>query len=113
MYLLCFFFSSRRRHTRYWRDWSSDVCSSDLNSPSSLAASASSAVRCQARPSIPAQPGAATRPRNAEDQREDRKSVVEGKGEDLGGRRVIKKNNTEFHTNPYTVYLDYVLMTSF
>src|SRR3712207_1208396 len=26
-----FFFSSRRRHTRYWRDWSSDVCSSDLN----------------------------------------------------------------------------------
>src|SRR5476651_2772611 len=30
-YLCCFFFfSSRRRHTRYWRDWSSDVCSSDL-----------------------------------------------------------------------------------
>src|SRR3712207_3263348 len=26
-----FFFSSRRRHTRYWRDWSSDVCSSDLD----------------------------------------------------------------------------------
>src|SRR5215217_5411987 len=25
-----FFFSSRRRHTRYWRNWSSDVCSSDL-----------------------------------------------------------------------------------
>src|SRR3712207_8262254 len=25
--MLCFFFSSRRRHTRYWRDWSSDVCS--------------------------------------------------------------------------------------
>src|SRR5690349_22196708 len=28
--LLCFFFSSRRRHTRSLRDWSSDVCSSDL-----------------------------------------------------------------------------------
>src|SRR5215510_8546029 len=28
--LLCFFFSSRRRHTRWPRDWSSDVCSSDL-----------------------------------------------------------------------------------
>src|SRR2546429_5782184 len=27
-----FFFSSRRRHTRCSRDWSSDVCSSDLNS---------------------------------------------------------------------------------
>src|SRR5258707_5409805 len=26
----CVVFSSRRRHTRYWRDWSSDVCSSDL-----------------------------------------------------------------------------------
>src|SRR5256885_8617508 len=30
--LLCFFFfSSRRRHTRLQGDWSSDVCSSDLN----------------------------------------------------------------------------------
>src|SRR3712207_8407190 len=28
--LYIYFFSSRRRHTRYWRDWSSDVCSSDL-----------------------------------------------------------------------------------
>src|SRR5687768_17980151 len=27
---LLFFFSSRRRHTRCSRDWSSDVCSSDL-----------------------------------------------------------------------------------
>src|SRR5437870_13576698 len=39
MYMLCvfsvsflfFFFSSRRRHTRWPRDWSSDVCSSDLH----------------------------------------------------------------------------------
>src|SRR5438874_6153203 len=29
--LFIFFFSSRRRHTRSLRDWSSDVCSSDLN----------------------------------------------------------------------------------
>src|SRR5690606_20644655 len=29
-----FFFSSRRRHTRFSRDWSSDVCSSDLYLPS-------------------------------------------------------------------------------
>src|SRR5207302_7127400 len=28
-----FFFSSRRRHTRFSRDWSSDVCSSDLDLP--------------------------------------------------------------------------------
>src|SRR2546422_1745871 len=31
----CFFFSSRRRHTRCSRDWSSDVCSSDLDDPAS------------------------------------------------------------------------------
>src|SRR5438067_8974612 len=30
MYNFLFFFSSRRRHTRSKRDWSSDVCSSDL-----------------------------------------------------------------------------------
>src|SRR2546430_10471120 len=28
---MCFFFSSRRRHTRFDCDWSSDVCSSDLD----------------------------------------------------------------------------------
>src|SRR5690625_7956925 len=31
---IIFFFSSRRRHTRWPRDWSSDVCSSDLTSKS-------------------------------------------------------------------------------
>src|SRR2546422_3278797 len=31
--MLFFFFSSRRRHTRCSRDWSSDVCSSDLHRP--------------------------------------------------------------------------------
>src|SRR5207249_7948051 len=30
-FLSIFFFSSRRRHTRSKRDWSSDVCSSDLD----------------------------------------------------------------------------------
>src|SRR2546430_12968950 len=37
-YARCFLFSSRRRHTRFACDWSSDVCSSDLarkRSPSS------------------------------------------------------------------------------
>src|SRR6266536_5560360 len=31
--MLFFLFSSRRRHTRSTRDWSSDVCSSDLEQP--------------------------------------------------------------------------------
>src|SRR6266542_2505397 len=30
LFFFFFFFSSRRRHTRCYRDWSSDVCSSDL-----------------------------------------------------------------------------------
>src|SRR3712207_8383002 len=33
------FFSSKRRHTRCWRDWSSDVCSSDLRGLSGTKAS--------------------------------------------------------------------------
>src|SRR3712207_6096584 len=43
--------SSRRRHTRYWRDWSSDVCSSDLG------AEAGASLRIAAR-----RPRAAARP---------------------------------------------------
>src|SRR6266853_6011045 len=31
--MIFFFFSSRRRHTRFDCDWSSDVCSSDLEAP--------------------------------------------------------------------------------
>src|SRR5690554_7657118 len=31
VFFFFFFFSSRRRHTRCGRDWSSDVCSSDLS----------------------------------------------------------------------------------
>src|SRR6267143_2457268 len=34
--MICFFFSSRRRHTRWNCDWSSDVCSSDLEEIQSL-----------------------------------------------------------------------------
>src|SRR5206468_7862618 len=33
LFIVFFFFSSRRRHTRSDRDWSSDVCSSDLGLP--------------------------------------------------------------------------------
>src|SRR3712207_5066249 len=45
-----FFFSSRRRHTRYWRDWSSDVCSSDLSSASSTLHSHSCRFRSTPQP---------------------------------------------------------------
>src|SRR5256884_4605976 len=39
-----FFFSSRRRHTRCSRDWSSDVCSSDLGTCSSRKSATNSIV---------------------------------------------------------------------
>src|SRR5690606_22296068 len=48
-----FFFSSRRRHTRFSRDWSSDVCSSDLRAlaaihpPELLAETLRIAARCR------------------------------------------------------------------
>src|SRR5207249_6702048 len=37
LHIFVFFFSSRRRHTRSKRDWSSDVCSSDLSIEQHLA----------------------------------------------------------------------------
>src|SRR5438034_4513953 len=44
---LCFFFSSRRRHTRSLCDWSSDVCSSDLSPlATTLGTSRLRAVKC-------------------------------------------------------------------
>src|SRR5207248_7822935 len=43
--VLFFFFSSRRRHTRSYGDWSSDVCSSDLNDMQRLVRTENSMVR--------------------------------------------------------------------
>src|SRR5690349_22212167 len=44
-----FFFSSRRRHTRSLRDWSSDVCSSDLSTLPTIMSPPTSASRRQPR----------------------------------------------------------------
>src|SRR3712207_9103101 len=41
-----FFFSSRRRHTRYWRDWSSDVCSSEMRAKLNVLSAALTAILC-------------------------------------------------------------------
>src|SRR6266513_5068957 len=43
--LLIFFFSSRRRHTRSKRDWSSDVCSSDLRDTAIIAVLTATGIR--------------------------------------------------------------------
>src|SRR6266576_5319958 len=50
--LFFFFFSSRRRHTRSLRDWSSDVCSSDLGAAKDLAISTANVPTPPAAPLI-------------------------------------------------------------
>src|SRR5690625_8050426 len=73
-----FFFSSRRRHTRWPRDWSSDVCSSDLTGRpfSSIATKVKKAVVHTLRSPV--------NKFRSEERRE-------GKSVDLGGRRITKK----------------------
>src|SRR5207253_3344989 len=43
------FFSSRRRHTRWPRDWSSDVCSSDLSDGSAKVGTSGAGSACRTR----------------------------------------------------------------
>src|SRR6185312_17097400 len=71
-----FFFSSRRRHTSSDRDWSSDVCSSDLHPDHRH----DPVLDRHARDHDVVQGG--------EDRSEERRV---GKSVDLGGRRIIKK----------------------
>src|SRR5204863_3676325 len=73
-----FFFSSRRRHTRSLRDWSSDVCSSDLTKSLDKDILGSSDFVANNRISIADYFG-----------RSEERRV--GKSVDLGGRRIIKK----------------------
>src|SRR6185295_19456198 len=49
---LFLFFSGRRRHTTYWRDWSSDVCSSDLDPRREPRASAAVRVMSTSAPEL-------------------------------------------------------------
>src|SRR3712207_9425145 len=99
-----FFFSSRRRHTRYWRDWSSDVCSSDLEQLSVTVRPLPTTRRGGRKEVEGARAGAARRRRPSGPGRRarraggsgrgaggGRKSVGMGKRVDLGGRRIIKK----------------------
>src|SRR5215470_19340549 len=75
-----FFFSSRRQHTRCYRDWSSDVCSSDLGvSPAARGGGWWSEPTIR---TILVEGDIS--PLRSEERRE-------GKSVDLGGRRIIKK----------------------
>src|SRR3712207_8840796 len=89
-----FFFSSKRRHTRYWRDWSSDVCSSDLHGAPHVVVCTRENEDGRSRFQRVWRPGlrwSRHRLRRRSRATRDRKSVVEGKSVDLGGRRILKK----------------------
>src|SRR5437870_12338151 len=89
-----FLFSSRRRHTRWPRDWSSDVCSSDLAGLSDNSLS----MGCELSDKPAARKSANICSRASFTSSEsvvsntswrDRKSVVEGKSVDPGGGAII------------------------
>src|SRR2546422_9891584 len=85
--LFFFFFSSRRRHTRCSRDWSSDVCSSELLER------APEEKHHEGEPGHTGPEVVVRHPARHYHRQGDRKSVVYGKSVDLGGRRIIKKKN--------------------
>src|SRR3989449_11405098 len=115
--MLCvfFFFSSRRRHTRCSRDWSSDVCSSDLEHYAGVFPTWLAPVQARVLPvsekhaaygrTVWEKLRAARVRAELEDRNEklgyriregqsrkvERESGVEGKSVDLGGRRDHKK----------------------
>src|SRR6266403_4473191 len=74
-FLFFFFFSSRRRHTSSLRDWSSDVCSSDLTAAN--------------RPQGGRGADSLLKMFRVSSLRSEERRV--GKSVDLGGRRIIKK----------------------
>src|SRR5688500_20115407 len=95
---MCFFFSSRRRHTRLQGDWSSDVCSSDLRGtqaalrkrarrPARLAGAGQFAAGARDRSSDAALAGRRGAHRRAKIGR----ASCKGKRVERGGRRVNKK----------------------
>src|SRR5688572_33396258 len=80
--VVLFFFSSRRRHTRFDCDWSSDVCSSDLNF-----GKRGRGIELREGMVLAIEPmlcDIGTKLRRSEERRV-------GKSVDLGGRRIIKK----------------------
>src|SRR5690348_17714444 len=84
-----FFFSSRRRHTRWTGDWSSDVCSSDLLADDGQNAFGERAnARGDNRIGRHGEWQAIDDDARSEERRE-------GKSVDLGGRGIIKKKNTK------------------
>src|SRR2546429_8310670 len=94
MLFFFFFFSSRRRHTRCSRDWSSDVCSSDLElaRPGRRGRRRGRLGTCLDRRA--GRDALATGGRAGKEWREIGRASCRG-SVDLGGRRIIKKKKKE------------------
>src|SRR5256886_6306810 len=104
-----FFFSSRRRHTRFDCDWSSDVCSSDLGQDPNQqqwratvwpAAAPTAQMLVADVAATPLRPLSLAEPPGfglGTCVQGDRESGGEGKRVDLGGRRIIKKKKNTKH----------------
>src|SRR5260221_14268802 len=88
---IIFFFSSRRRHTRSLCDWSSDVCSSDLENIDLTNWDLQLPIGSAGSPTTISQPQLKNFP--------ERESVVLGKKGDLGGRPIIKKKKKTNKSN--------------
>src|SRR5437660_11592896 len=95
MIVFFFFFSSRRRHTRWPRDWSSDVCSSDLLPANQCTNGIGiGSLRHQPR----AKPMIEVACLILEQRSEERRV---GKSVDLGGRRINKKKKKSREVQQY------------
>src|SRR2546427_10118765 len=92
--MLFFFFSSRRRHTRFDCDWSSDVCSSDLPAqPAVLSVRGLSVTFDTYKGPVQVLDDVSF------DIRSEERRV--GKSVDLGGRRIIKKKKKREYGKTY------------
>src|SRR5690349_25165040 len=102
--LIVFFFSSRRRHTRSLRDWSSDVCSSDLGLQTSCSNPGSVSSADRVPPPIVSRPSSTTTeaPRLANSTRSEERRV----GKECRSRwvPVPQKKNTQHLFNRYCMY---------
>src|SRR5437764_13133791 len=97
-----FFFSSRRRHTRYIGDWSSDVCSSDLSGMITFR-NWNPTVRlsdCPADRLLVETDAPYLAPEPHRGRSEERRV---GKSVDLGGRRTTQKKKNETAEEPANV----------
>src|SRR3989339_1141755 len=90
-----FFFSSRRRHTRSDRDWSSDVCSSDLRRHETEDG--------RSQPAVPAPQGQVERPESSRMRSEERRVGKECRSR--WSPYHSKKNAKQYSIGKYNIHV--------